>query len=145
MADIPAITLHRPWSTLVARGTKDVENRNWYTNHRGPVWIHAGKAWDRVAVPFAKTRGVEVSPRPEDHPTGIVALARISWVCRGHLEIDRVCTCTSPWAVPGEHHWHLADVKPLATPVTCNGQQGFWWPNSDVVAQLAPQMEAVNA
>lgn len=39
-----ALTLYQPWATLMAIGAKTVETRSWYTLHRGPLAIHAGKS-----------------------------------------------------------------------------------------------------
>lgn len=36
-----ALTLHQPWSSLVAIGVKTVETRSWGTTYRGPLAIHA--------------------------------------------------------------------------------------------------------
>lgn len=40
-----ALSVRQPWAWLIVNGYKDVENRNWPTRFRGPVLIHAGKAW----------------------------------------------------------------------------------------------------
>lgn len=46
-----AITLHEPWATLLAigaqRGGKGNETRDWSTDYRGPLAIHAGKTIDQ--------------------------------------------------------------------------------------------------
>lgn len=39
-----ALTICQPYAELIVRGTKDVENRTWPTNYRGPLAIHAGKS-----------------------------------------------------------------------------------------------------
>jgi len=38
-----AISIRQPWAWLIVNGFKPVENRTWYTNHRGPTLIHAAK------------------------------------------------------------------------------------------------------
>jgi hypothetical protein len=45
-----ALSIQQPWAGLIACGLKDVENRSWRTNFRGPFLIHAGKAIDRDAM-----------------------------------------------------------------------------------------------
>lgn len=42
--EIPVLTLHQPWATLIALGAKTVETRGWPTKYRGPIAIHAGLA-----------------------------------------------------------------------------------------------------
>jgi hypothetical protein len=41
--ELTAITLHQPWASLVAKGWKQYETRDWPTNHRGLIVIHAGR------------------------------------------------------------------------------------------------------
>jgi hypothetical protein len=42
------ITIKQPWAHLIVAGTKNIENRNWPTNYRGPVLVHAGVALNRL-------------------------------------------------------------------------------------------------
>ncbi len=52
MSDCPnnlpthALTLHGPWAWAIVNGVKAVENREWATNHRGPIFVHAGRSFD---------------------------------------------------------------------------------------------------
>ena len=34
-----AISLHQPWASMVAQGSKIIETRNWPTNHRGDLLV----------------------------------------------------------------------------------------------------------
>lgn len=38
-----AISLHQPFASAVAIGSKRIETRGWATSHRGPIAIHAAK------------------------------------------------------------------------------------------------------
>lgn len=38
-----AITILEPWATLICEGKKTVETRNWDTEYRGKILIHASK------------------------------------------------------------------------------------------------------
>ena len=40
-----ALTLTQPWATLVAIDAKAIETRSWWTSYRGPLAIHATKAY----------------------------------------------------------------------------------------------------
>lgn len=42
-----ALSIQQPWAWLIVNGHKDIENRDWRTNFRGPVAIHAGKKIDK--------------------------------------------------------------------------------------------------
>ena len=43
------LSVKQPWSTLICAGVKDVENRTWRTEYRGPLLIHASAQEDRSA------------------------------------------------------------------------------------------------
>jgi hypothetical protein len=40
------ISIKQPWAELIITGVKDVENRNWPTDYRGPIIIHTGQRID---------------------------------------------------------------------------------------------------
>lgn len=35
------LSVQNPWSDLICRGIKDVENRSWPTDYRGKLYIHS--------------------------------------------------------------------------------------------------------
>ena len=43
MKTITVLSVRQPWAWLLCENLKDVENRNWKTNYRGTLYIHAGK------------------------------------------------------------------------------------------------------
>lgn len=45
-----AISIRQPWAQLVIEGVKDIENRNWFTKHRGRLYIHAAKTFEKDAA-----------------------------------------------------------------------------------------------
>lgn len=50
MKTITVLSVRQPWAWLICEGLKDVENRNWKTNYRGTLYIHAGKSFDWDAL-----------------------------------------------------------------------------------------------
>ena len=48
------LSVRQPWAWLIVAGHKDIENRKWYTNHRGPLLIHASKAMDPEDFPMQR-------------------------------------------------------------------------------------------
>ena len=36
---IKAISLHQPWASMIQQGSKTIETRTWYTDHRGDLLI----------------------------------------------------------------------------------------------------------
>lgn len=156
-----ALTVKQPWAWGIAHGGKTVENRSWPTRHTGLLAIHAGASWDSdgsydrrvidaavadtvdgkrfdppLAVEIDGKNIVRVLARDARYTkSAIVAVATLTgWdLCNG--------SC-SPWAVPGEHHWQLANVRALAEPVPCKGQLGLWDLPADVEAAVRGQLGA---
>lgn len=114
------LTLKQPWATLVMDGHKPIENRGWKVNYRGDLWIHAGVGVDQEGLEDALS-GPLVAGR--ELPRGVV-LGRVRLV-------DMVQDADSPWAIPGQWHWVMADPRPLETPIPAAGMPGLWtWPPS---------------
>ena len=40
------LSVRQPWAWALIHGGKDIENRDWKTNYRGPLAIHAGQKFD---------------------------------------------------------------------------------------------------
>ena len=106
-----ALTVKQPWATLLVAGVKDVENRSWSTNHRGPLWIHAGKGRD------APPPGVTLD-ESLDYPTGVL-LGTVDLV-------DIIQDSTSQWGEPGSYHWVVQPMVALARPIPMRGRLGLW-------------------
>lgn len=125
LSKIPALSIRQPWATLIAHGFKDVENRTWSTDYRGPILIHAGKSnkkdergdaiafISRAAVPDAAlTAAFNVHEFG-----GIVGMAEI---------VDCVTHSDSPWFV-GDFGFVIKNAKPLPF-IPCRGMLGFFYP-----------------
>lgn len=121
-----AISIRQPWASLIINGYKHIENRNWSTNYRGPVLIHASKATDKEAA-----RDVEIGIHPVtgdrfsfggmDFPSGgIIGRAAI---------IDCIDQSDDPYFV-GPFGFVLDDVQSLPFQ-PCRGMLGFFTPGAD--------------
>lgn len=118
-----ALTLHRPWGLLIAKGIKRVENRTWSPEPRlqPGEWfaIHAGKKYDPVCSPMAQRLGVPIDVFFGDPPSNkeghIVAVARYAGV---------VTESDDPWWF-GPIGWLLPEVVEIE-PVPCKGAQSLW-------------------
>tara|TARA_R100001086_G_C11715355_1_gene225354 strand:+ start:250 stop:666 length:417 start_codon:yes stop_codon:yes gene_type:complete len=102
-----ALSIRQPWCHRILHAGKDVENRNWPTRYRGPVLIHAGKAWDDGKPPEADQVHM---PRG-----GIVGVVEI---------IDCVSSMDSEWFC-GPFGFVLRNAQPLPFR-PCRGQLGFF-------------------
>lgn len=113
---LPALSIRQPWCWLILHAGKDIENRDWKTNYRGPLLIHAGKQMDRD---FSWGRfDVEAyhMPLTKDYPLGgIVGIATL---------VEVVTSSTSPW-FSGRYGFVLRDARVL--PFTaCSGALGLF-------------------
>jgi hypothetical protein len=45
-----ALSVRAPWWYASLHLGKDIENRDWYTNFRGTVYLHAGKFWKQDEI-----------------------------------------------------------------------------------------------
>jgi hypothetical protein len=66
-----AISIKQPWASLIVEGIKPVENRSRPWKHRGPLAIHAPKAFDHYAFDlffsrFPPTRNLGVDDCVKD-------------------------------------------------------------------------------
>ena len=151
-----AISMTQPWATLVAIGVKSIDTRSWRTWYRGPLLIHAARAFPRWArdlcnrEPFA-TVLLEAGYGAADSGSGsvdpgLLPLGKILAVCDlkhcvriGTLGIDL------PPPEPersfgdytlGRYAWVLSEVQPLPKPIAATGSMGLWIPDGDVLALL---------
>lgn len=112
-----AITIQQPWAWLIVAGVKDVENRTWVTNHRGPILIHAAKVVDLDGYAWLKKQGVAMPTLPKLVKGAII----------GKAYLHR-CTnyATSKWHVNGQYGFYLRDASPIDPPIPYRGQLGIF-------------------
>lgn len=121
-----ALSVRQPYAWAIIEGGKDIENRAWHSDFRGPVLIHAGLHWHDVGPEaLAQKMGITV---PVDLPLGgIVGLVEI---------VDCVTRHDSRW-FQGPYGFVLRYPHPLPfTP--CQGHLGFYDVEPDVLARLSP-------
>ena len=137
-----ALTVHDPWTTAIARGVKPIENRK-----RPPP--------STVTVPFEMAVHASVKPPSDRLMRQVMALwPGLAWNATfypGHViaVVDvvgwywlRDRKTGNPWEM-GPACWELANVRTLAEPVPCRGQQGLWTLPADVEAAVRRQLGAV--
>lgn len=119
-----ALSLRQPFAWAVIHGGKDVENRGWHSDFRGPVLIHAARHWHAVTPETLSRRmGIAV---PEELPRGGI----IGWV----EIVDCVIRHPSPWFL-GPYGFVLRNPRPLPfTP--CPGHLGFFDVTPDILEAL---------
>lgn len=129
---IPALSIRQPWAWLIVHGHKDIENRDWATNFRGQLLVHAGltmprKYYDEITA-FLRESG----HLPADMPAyeeldrgGLVGWTRIVDCRREH---------PSFWKQEGTHGFVLRDSRPIPF-VPFKGRLGFFNVPPEIVEQ----------
>jgi hypothetical protein len=98
-----AISIKQPWAWAICNAGKDVENRDWHTNYRGPVLIHASKSIDKNGYDFLATMNIFPPLAKVIDRGGIVGYAEIT---------DCVMSYLSPWFF-GNYGFVLKNQKQL--------------------------------
>ncbi len=121
-----ALTCHQPWAwTIMQFEGKDIENRPWSTEHRGPFWVHASaRPWGheaQIAADWIESEIGMALPRPEQLLYGaILGSVELAGVCQNADEFSK-------WAIPGRYHWLLRHPEPLTQPIPdIKGHQRWW-------------------
>jgi ASCH domain len=109
------LSLHPEWAWAVLYGGKNVENRTWETQHRGPLLIHASLpkcsaaelAWRRGYI--AERSGVAQGAQPQEFTSSAIL---------GMVDLmDCVLHADSPWAAADHVHWLLSNPRVLEEPL----------------------------
>ena len=120
-----ALSIRQPWAELIVAGHKDIENRRWRTDYRGPVLIHAGVNIEPIDADLRewvkRVSGFDL-PQAADLPRGGIV---------GQVEIvDLVQSSSSPW-FSGPYGFVLANARRLPfRPMS--GQPGLFEVQEDV-------------
>jgi hypothetical protein len=139
-----ALSLWQPWATLIAIGEKRFETRDWRTSYRGPLLIHAARAWNtEIRAACADGAIGDALERGRHSRTGLgLPLGAIVATCR-LVACHRMPEYGEDWSdlerrglrgdellfgdfSPGRYAWELADVCRLPQPIPAKGAQGLW-------------------
>ena len=126
---IAALSIRQPWAWLIVHGHKDIENRDWPTNFRGPLLVHAGLTLPRRAYEEVREELAVAGLLPATFPDfealklgGFVGWTRV---------VDCVTEHASPWktsypfeGVPS-YGFVLRDSRPMPF-VPWKGRLGFF-------------------
>jgi hypothetical protein len=119
---LTCLSVKQPWADLLIRGYKDVENRGWYTDHRGPLLIQSTATPDRHGYNSLKRNG------KFKH----YLLPNInSYIKQSLIGIVNVVDCTSKsaseWADGfSKWFWEVTDVIEFSKPIFCKGKLSLW-------------------
>jgi hypothetical protein len=120
-----ALTIRQPWAWITIHDGKDIENRGWSTNVRGPVLIHAAKGMTRDEYDDALSSADEVTGHRCQAPD-FEAIERGGIV--GVADLVDVLTPKGQrygWHMPDQFGFVLRNARPLPF-LPCKGALGFW-------------------
>lgn len=102
--DMKALSIRQPWAWLIIAGHKDIENRSWDTKYRGPVLVHAGRAWARMSIDEIEKHYRLKIPRPNLMRGGIIGVVDL---------VDIVTKHRSRWFDGDGFGWVLKNPRSL--------------------------------
>ena len=127
-----ALSIRQPWAHLIAHGLKTIECRDWQTNHRGPLAIHASAtAPMRLDLQFLMMTQGGIDLRGQTlHRGKIVATCRLEKIITFDDESFRRLTplhlCAPTYYKMTHFGWVLSDVRLLKQPIPAKGRLGLW-------------------
>jgi hypothetical protein len=143
-----ALTIHQPWASLLVKGKKRYETRDWQRNYRGLLAIHAGKQSVPVEdYPLGLSEILDDSKITQDNLNNnkqkIIAIATLKDI---HLMTDKFINeqselerLTGFWE-PRRFAWELTNIKPLPNPIAARGMPGLWAVPDDIYVQIQQQL-----
>lgn len=72
-----ALSIQQPWAWAITNLGKNVENRDWWTKHRGEFLIHAGKKVDEDGYDWIISQGYNLPPIKDLPIGGIVGKSEL--------------------------------------------------------------------
>jgi len=129
-----ALTIKQPWAWLIIRGWKDVENRTWKTNYRGPILIHTSKQWNVKDLEAANRiiYPTTLSDNVEHYNLGYVIGIAELYDCVEHHD--------SKW-FEGPYGFLLKNAKQFAIPMKYKGQLGLFDINNKQIHDFYKEQE----
>jgi len=127
-SSLRALSLWQPWAWLVVHGLKDVENRSWQTNYRGPLVIQAGLRWDDFYVTDTLSDLVKRGLIQESELPRLGDLRAGRGKALGYVDV-KGCKKSdghrSPWANGTGFCFELGDARTFPL-MTLRGRQGLF-------------------
>ena len=139
-ATINCLTICQPWAWAILHAGKNIENRKWYSNYRGPLLIHAGKSKKWLDGGFETFDALGIQ-RPLSHELGYGEILGIVEMvdCKTLLKLYDTDVDTT-WA-EGPYCHVYANPRAFEQPVPYLGALGFF----QVPRELVPEAVAAHS
>lgn len=129
-----ALSIRQPWAWAIMRAGKDIENRDWMTEYRGRILVHASKGGTKKDYEFARGYIQERTSLVVPDKKEIVVGAILGAV----TVVDCVDGSDSAWFM-GPQGFVLKDPYELPEPVYCKGKLKFFGVSREVADALKQQ------
>lgn len=117
------LSVREPYASFIVYSGKDVENREWPTNYRGPLVIHAAVKVCEVGADYA--RHFDAMPNQSVRPGHILGVVDL-------VDCVSVVDAKSPWA-EGPWCFVLKNPRPVPSPFAVKGKLGLWMPTAEIL------------
>ena len=142
-----AISLHRPWASMIVLGPKDVENRTWKWKYNGPVVINAAQEFDQKAYEMLVNAGdIHPSWKPDRFKPGLAGIVKkVGCVFRHGYETygwrnARTAGCDpvpwSDWHEVEHWGWYFEQRVPFLRRIEYSGSQGIMNLDDDILGTV---------
>ena len=111
-SDLHCLSIQQPFAWAVVAGVKDVENRSWVTDYRGPVVIQAGA----TKANTARVAKAGVLPAIDFAYSALIGVADLVDVVPLSEELE-----SNPWAW-GPQCWRFANARAFVQPIPSKGK-----------------------
>jgi hypothetical protein len=130
--ELRCLAIRQPWAWAVVAGAKDVENRSWKTDYRGPVVIQASST-KAVVNGLAKKHKL----RPREFSYGaLIGIADLVDIVPLSEEFE-----ANPWAW-GSHCWIFRNARAFRRPIPLKGKLNLYILAPDVAKKARGEIAA---
>jgi hypothetical protein len=126
---VKGLSVRAPWWWFILHAGKDIENRDWPTNFRGTVYLHAGKWWQQDEGYADIQAALECCGNRRDAVAASLTFKALQ-EARGSIVgtvdiVDCVTRSSSPWFF-GDYGFVLENPVAFAKPAPFKGMLGFF-------------------
>jgi hypothetical protein len=140
------LSIRAPWWLAILRFGKDIENRDWKTNFRGTVYIHAS-SWFHPREILQDIDAIAHICKMSGHSFGGMLVEYLKQGCGRIVGRADIVNCVeqsaSPWFF-GKYGFVLRNPVAFKHPIPCRGKLGFFDLPDDVGEQIEGLVECGN-
>ena len=147
-----ALSLYEPYATLVVHGYKQLDPRNWATDYRGQLVIHASvrateqdklTAWATDPRVDAAIYGLTYRPGALLGTVDLVDIVLTSRLGAQMTPQEAVYAAHGDWA-DAHYAWVFANPQAFQQPILCKGHRKLWRVPQDRLGQVVWGREGTN-